>query len=106
MPIQKNWDIWKLQVASLFHQLANAPAPKYTEVRIRSRQEGARRETPWLPLGDVSYRRPDNLLEIAIEDRTRLVFHPKDFCAGDGEEAVLGIDVERTDGTEEVVELR
>jgi hypothetical protein len=107
MPIQKTpRDAWGSWLVRLSNQLTNGSTPRYSEVRMRSSEEGAQGETPWLPLGGVSYDRRENLLEISVEGRARLGFYPKELHSRDVEGRVFGIRVERKDGTEEVIELR
>lgn len=106
MPMQQKSRDWRSWFAFLSAQLATDSTPKYTEVRLRSKEGDARCETPWLPLGRISYDRADNLLKIVIEDRARLVFRPAELCANTPEGATLRLRVEQKGHTGEILELR
>lgn len=79
----------------------------YAEIRVFSLEDGAQRETSWLPLAGITYDPKSDLLEILVDSMDHLVLHPREIYVEELEGGVLAsLQVMREDGTKEVIELR
>lgn len=79
----------------------------YAEIRVLSAENGAHRETAWLPLRGITFDRKDALLEIQVENMDHLILRPTEIYLDELDGGVLAaLRVTRADGTVDLVELR
>lgn len=79
----------------------------YAEIRVFSTEDGAQKETAWLPLSGIVYDRKDNLLEVLVENMDHLVLNPSRIYVDETAKGMLtSMEVIRGDGTREVIEVR
>lgn len=79
----------------------------YAEIRVFSRDIGAQQETRWLPLQGITYDSKDNLLEITVDGLDHLIYEPREIYVDETTEGILtSMEVIRSDGTTEVIEVR
>jgi len=97
---------WTEYFDALSHRLAHNEHPEYAEIRVLGLQEGAQPETSWLPLQGITYDPNNDLLEVLVEGMDHLIQHPEDIYVDEEEGEVLSLEVVRTDGTKEIIEIR
>lgn len=97
---------WPTYFDNLSTRLADNQRPEYAEIRVLSMEDGAQRETSWLPLDGITYDRKDDLLEVIVEGMDHLILQPEEIFVDEEDEEVLSMEIVRKDGTKEIIEIR
>lgn len=77
----------------------------YAEIRVFSPEIGAQPETSWLPLEGLTYDAKADRLDIFVKGLDHMIVHPKAIHVDETSGRLDSIEVNRQDGTFEVVEF-
>ena len=79
---------------------------EYAEIRILSDEDGAQRETEWVPLVGISYDARGDTLDVSVDNLDHRIPHPRDIFIDEFDDVVTCLEVIRDDGTKDIIELR
>lgn len=79
---------------------------EYAEIRILSDEDGAQRETDWVPLVGISYDARGDTLDVSVDKLDHRIAHPKDIFVDEFDDVVTCLEVVRNDGAKDIIELR
>lgn len=99
-------DDWSTYFDDLSKRFADDDRPEYAEIRVLSMEDGAQPETSWLPLNGLTYDRKGDLLEVFVEGMDHLVYHPQEIYVDEDAGELSSLEIVRTDGTKEIIEIR
>jgi hypothetical protein len=78
----------------------------YAEIRVFSPEIGSQYESHWLPLHGITYDPRSDILEVDVDGLGHLVYDPEAIFVDEDNYGLLRLDVQRADGTQEIIELR
>lgn len=78
----------------------------YAEIRILSPENGVQPQTSWLPLQGLTYDPKNDLLDVAVTGLDHLIGHPAVIYVDEVRGRLDRFEVERRDGTQEIIEIR
>lgn len=100
-------DDWKKYFDVFSQKCRKNHRTNYTEIRVLTEEAGTQPETQWMRLQGINYDPKDDLLDINVENFTRLILHPQViFVDDDSSDTLTSMEVIEKDGTKDIVEIR
>lgn len=81
--------------------------PEYAEIRVLSKESGAQPETGWSPLEGITFNPKDNILYVKVESLNRMIWNPSEIYVDEDDKGwITSMEIEESDGTKDIIELR
>lgn len=97
---------WTTYFGSFSRGLVRGERIDYAEIRVCSPDLGSQLESRWLPLHGITYDRKSHALEVDVDGLGHLMYDPQTIYVDEDLHGLLVLDVVRSDGTQEIVEIR
>ena len=98
--------VWRAYFDRFSKEKSDQHRVDYAEIRVFSAELGAQPETRWLPLEGITYDHHDDRLDIFVKGLGHLIAHPQSIHIDETNGRLDSMEIVRTDGAREVVEIR
>ncbi|RDD62638.1 DUF5335 family protein [Ferruginivarius sediminum] len=94
------------ELETYFNRIAKALGIRSVEIEVTSLAVGDQIEADWIGMMNISYDPKGDAIDISTDRLDHRILHPKVVYVLEGDEGLEAIEVERDDGTKEIVRLR